>query len=87
MSRVNRIAVMLVVVLVVMVAVVSVYSNVVRYTAETELVEQRIVTHAQAMAECEALGLVYDYEAEGTTSAEYCIRAELWNAQQGGQND
>ena len=87
MSRVNRVALLLVVVLVLVVVVGSGYTHVVRYQEEVVTDEQRVVTHAQAMAECESLGLVYDYELEGTTPAEYCIRAELWNAQQEAQDD
>ena len=87
MSRVNRVAVWLVVVVVVAVAVGSVYANVVRYQEEITADEQRVVTHAQAMEMCEAAGLIYDYGLEGNTVEDYCIRPELWNAQQGGQND
>jgi len=88
MSKIDNIAAWAVVVLVLVVGMVSVYSNVVRYQTEDHgAVEMAVVTHDQALAMCDELGLVYDYEAEGTSVYEFCIRPELFNVQQGAQDE
>jgi hypothetical protein len=40
------------------------------------------LSHDEAREMCEELGLVYDYEAEGYTTAEFCVTQEQWDAQQ-----
>ena len=88
MSRVDNMAAWVAVMIVVAVGIGSVYSNVVRYQAEDHgAIEMAVVTHDQALAMCDELGLVYDYEAEGTSVYEFCIRPELFNAQQEAQDD
>ena len=88
MSRVDNMAAWVAVMVVVIVGIGSVYSNVVRYQTEDHgAVEMAVVTHDQALAMCDELGLVYDYEAEGTSVYEFCIRPELFNVQQGAQDE
>ena len=40
------------------------------------------LSHEEAMLMCDDLGLIYSYEAEGYTTAEFCVTQELFNAQQ-----
>ena len=88
MSKIDNMAAWVAVMIVVVVGIGSVYSNVVRYqTEDTGATEMEIVTHDQALAMCDELNLVYDYELEGTTVYEFCVRPELFNAQQEAQDE
>ena len=67
MSTINTLAAIAATMLIIIIASISINSHVVRYNSEPI-----VMTHDDALQVCEDAGLIYDYEATGTTAFELC---------------
>ena len=81
MRSINLLTTALAVSMLLAVSYISIQSNYDRYMSEPTQLGDIALSHEEAMDMCDDLGLVYDYEAEGYTTYDFCIRAELYNQQ------